>query len=304
VLSSDERVICHSTDESIVLSNMNPTDRMDAAWREDGAYLIALASRVLSDRVEAEDVVQDAFARLALHRVEDIEDLRGWLVVVVRRLALDRLKSAHRRISRPVDPHTLAPSTPTTREPDPADRVTLDDEVRQALAVVLDQLSPAERATFLLHDVFGIPFTHIAELVGRTSAACRQLASRARRSVRDSEPVPSPSIPDPQLQAVVEDFIEACAGGDLEALSRTLHTEVSGWATIEGTRVGFAKGVETVAERLVFFLGPRSGWLLSPLPLDDGTAVVATRHGEPAALLRLNVSDGRILSMRCVPLPV
>ena len=277
-------------------------ERIAAAWRDDHTYLTAVASRILADPVEAEDVVQDAFARLAVQRVEEIEELRAWLVVVVRRLALDRLGSAHRRLSRPSDPHLLAP-TMEAAEPDPADRITLDDEVRRALGVVLDQLSPAERAAFLLHDVFGIGYEQIGALVGRTPAACRQLASRARRSIRHGEPSAVRGSPDPELQAVAESFVAACAGGDLKALAELLHGEVSGWATVDGRRIGFAKGVDPVARRLLFFLGPRSGCALSLLPLDDGMAVVATRHGEPALMVRLGVSDGRLRSLHAVLLP-
>jgi RNA polymerase sigma-70 factor (ECF subfamily) len=298
----------HITEERIVLStmsstDMSSTDRIEAAWRDDRAYLTAIASRILSDPSEAEDVVQDGFARLAVQRVDEIQDLRGWLVVVVRRLALDRLGSAHRRLSVPGDPHTLAQRGSEPQPPDPADRITLDDEVRRALGVVLDQLSPAERAAFLLHDVFGISFDRIAEFVGRTPAACRQLASRARRSIRSSEPAPPATAADPELQAVAESFIAACSGGDLGALARLLHPEVSGWATVEGSRVGFASGVETCSERTLFFLGPRSGWLLSPLPSEDDVAVLATRDGEPVALVRAGVLDGRIRSLHAVLLP-
>ncbi|PXY29889.1 RNA polymerase subunit sigma [Prauserella sp. PE36] len=282
---------------------MSTTDRIAAAWVDDRAYLIAIASRILADPTEAEDIVQDAFARLAVQCVEELEDLRGWLVVVVRRLALDRLGCAHRRLSRPSDPHTLATAGSEPEGPDPADRVTLDDEVRRALAVVLDCLSPAERAAFLLHDVFGISYERIAEFVGRTPSACRQLASRARRSIRDNEPSTPRTASIPSLQPVVESFIAACSGGDLEALTRTLHTDVSGWATADDRRVGFAAGIENVAERLLFFLGPRSGWLLLPLSLDDGMAVLATKGGEPVALLRLDISGGRIQSMHAVLLP-
>lgn len=282
---------------------MSTTDRVAAAWRDERRYLIAIASRILSDPSEAEDVVQDAFARLSVQRVEEIEELRGWLVVVVRRLALDRLGSAHHRLSRPSDPLALAPAALDDQSSDPADRITLDDEVRRALAVVLDQLSPAERAAFLLHDVFGISFERIAEVVGRTPAACRQLGSRARRSIRASEPSPPRTTAHPGLQAVVESFIAACSGGDVEALARTLQTDVAGWATVDGRRVGFAEGIEATAERVLFFLGPRSGWLLSPLPLDDGMAVVATRAGEPVAMVRLDISDDHISSMHAVLLP-
>lgn len=279
------------------------TDRIASAWRDDRAYLVAIASRILSDPAEAEDVVQDGFARLAVQRVEEIEDLRGWLVVVVRRLALDRLGSAQRRLSRPSDPDTLGLTMPDPHAPDPADRVTLDDEVRRALSVVLDQLSPAERAAFLLHDVFGISFDRISEFVGRTPAACRQLASRARRSIRTSEPSPARAAPDPDLQAVTERFIAACSGGDLEALARILHPDIAGWATVDGSRVGFAAGVDACSERTLFFLGPRSGWLLSPLPLEDDVAVLATRHGEPVAMIRAEVSGDRIRSIHAVLLP-
>ena len=121
---------------------MDTNERIAAAWRDDRAYVVAIASRILSDPTEAEDVAQDAFARLALQRVEDIESIRAWLVVVVRRLALDRLGSANRRYSTPSDPHTMTEVGPTDSGPDPADKVTLDDEVRRALGVVLDQLSP------------------------------------------------------------------------------------------------------------------------------------------------------------------
>ena len=281
---------------------MSTTERINAAWGDDRGYLIAVASRILADPIEAEDVVQDTFARLAVQRVEDIRDLRGWLVVVTRRLALDRLGSAHRRLSTPSDPQRMMPEA-EPHAPDPADRITLDDEVRRALAVVLDQLSPAERAAFLLHDVFGIPFDRIAEVVGRTSSACRQLAVRARRSIRSSEPSATREAPDAELQAVVDSFIAACAGGDLDALARTLHADVSGWATVEGARVGFAAGIDTVAQRILFFLGPRSGWRLSPLELDDGMAVVATRSGEPVAMLRLAISDGLVQELHAVVLP-
>ncbi len=286
------------------MSDVSVTDRIAATWRRDRTSLVAVASRILADPVEAEDVVQDAFARLAVQRVEEIDDLRAWLVVVVRRLALDRLGSAHRRLSVPKDPGDFAPTTADTGQPDPADRVTLDDEVRRALTVVLDRLTPGERAAFLLHDVFGIGFEQIADLVGRTPAACRQLASRARRSVRDREGSDSPrDVADPQLRQVVETFLAACANGDVEAVARTLTADVSGWATVAGRRVGATTGVGPVAQRLMHFLGPRSGWLLTPLPLSEGMAVVAAHRGEPVALIRLEFRDGRIRSLHAIVLP-
>jgi RNA polymerase sigma-70 factor, ECF subfamily len=282
---------------------VDTNERIAAAWRDDRAYVIAIASRILADPTEAEDVAQDAFARLAVQRVEDIRDIRAWLVVVVRRLALDRLGSAHRRLSMPSDPHAMPPGGAEEYAVDPADQITLDDEVRRALGVVLDQLSPPERAAFLLHDVFGIPFDKIAEIVGRTPAACRQLASRARRSIRGTDPAAPHRAPDPELQAVVERFIAACAGEDLDALARTLHPEVQGWATVDGETIGFAAGIDAVAVRALFFFGPRSGWSLAPLALEDGMALLATRDGEPVAVARVEIRDGLLHSMHSVLLP-
>ena len=233
--STSGSVWCHIEVSGIVPSSVDTNERITTAWRDDRAYVIAIASRILADPTEAEDVVQDAFARLAVQRVEEINDVRAWLVVVVRRLALDRIGSAHRRHSTPSDPHDMPPGPPDV-SPDPADRITLDDEVRRALGVVLDQLLPPERAAFLLHDVFGIPFDKIAEIVGRTPAASRQLASRARRSIRADDPAAPHRTSDPGLQAVVERFIAACAGEDLQALAQTLHPDVQGWAQRPTTR--------------------------------------------------------------------
>ena len=123
-------------------------------------------------------MVQEAFARLAASP-DVIEDVRGWLVVVTRRLCLDRLDLAESR----ADTATAEPPEAPRGSPDPADRMVLHDEVRQAFSVVLGRLSPAERTSFILHDIFGFPFDAVAGLVGRTPAACRQLARRARLSV-------------------------------------------------------------------------------------------------------------------------
>lgn len=281
---------------------MNDAERIAAASRGDRAYLLAVAKRIVADAAEAEDVVQDAFARLAGQEVGQIRDLRGWLVVVVRRLALDRIGSAHGRLSAPHDP-TARAFDDVGDAPDPADRVTLDDEIRRALSVVLDRLTPGERAVFLLHDVFGIEFVSVAQMVGRTPAACRQLASRARRAIRESGPVPDAPRADPGLREVADRFVAACAGGDLDALTRLLHPDVSGWATRNGERVGSDAGAERVAAGSLRCLGPGSDWTLAPLVLDDGVAVVATRGGDPVALIRLLVVDGLISAIHTVLVP-
>jgi RNA polymerase sigma-70 factor (ECF subfamily) len=128
--------------------------RVRAAWAADRGYLLAVAAGMLGRPGDAEDVVQEAFTRLAGASVDDIGDVRGWLVVVTRRLCLDRLGSADARRTTP----TPEPPEAGADSADPAARLALDDEVSRALAVVVERLSPGERTSFILHDIFGFPF--------------------------------------------------------------------------------------------------------------------------------------------------
>src|SRR3954465_12341720 len=166
--------------------NASASAEFRAAWRANRRFVQQLATRTLGDAVEAEDVVQETFDRLARVDPAELDDVRGWLAVVARRLGLERIRSAYaRRESVTGAPMAdLGTNLHRTDSVDPADRVTLDDEIQVALAVVLDRLTPAERTAFVLPDLFGFSFAAVGEIVGRTPAACRQLASRARRSVR------------------------------------------------------------------------------------------------------------------------
>lgn len=271
------------------------TERLTEAWHDDRRYLITVANGLLHDLDEAEDAVQDAFARLAVQPMEQIRDARGWLVVVVRRIALDRLESARHRLTRPTD---AVPETEPAA--DPVDRVTLDDEVRRALAVVLDQLSPAERTAFVLHDIFGLPFARVAELTGRTDAASRQLASRARRAVRDGD-VPDSDATPPELVVVAERFVSACETGDLESLAGVLASDVWGAATGFGLEQ-VVTGVDRVARGTMHFLGPEGGVALSVVPLGDEVAVLGTRDAKPAFVVRLLVIGDRVHAIRVLPI--
>ena len=223
---------------------------------------------MLHGGAEAEDVVQEAFGRLARVDVDEIDDLRGWLMVVVRRICLDHLSSAHAR--RESAPGWLADGDVPLlgQEPgDPADRVTLDDEVQLALALVLDRLTPAERTAFVLHDVFGFPFDAVGEIVGRTPTACRQLASRARRSIRTGDRRGQTDDEITRHQILTERFIAACAGGDITELMAVLDPDVVGEATLEG--VGpFVRleGRPAVAKRIFELFGPGTSRQLLPFP--------------------------------------
>lgn len=244
---------------------------LEQAWREHRAYLVNLAYQMLGDIGYAEDLAQEAFLRLARPDHDGIEDVRAWLTVVTGRLCLDHIRSARARLERP-DPGAAVETTPS-REPDPADRATLDDEVRAALFEVLNRLSPGERVAFVLHDVFGVPFEEIAETVGRPVGTCRQLARRARTKVAATAPRPV-DVAAIEHRLVLEKFIAACATGDVQALTAVLDPTVWGVGTIlaggRGTRQ-VNHGPVDVAANLLRYLGP-------------GATVVCGPAGEPVLL--------------------
>jgi RNA polymerase sigma-70 factor (ECF subfamily) len=281
----------------------SPADRrIDDAWRNEHAYLLGLASRMLHGRSDAEDAVQEAFSRLARANVDEIDDLRGWLIVVVRRLCLDYLYAAHTR--REFTPGYLADDGTQAlgqRPADPADRVTLDDQVQLALAVVLDRLSPAERTAFVLHDVFGFPFDAVGELVGRTPTACRQLASRARRSIRADARPGRADVDITSQSLLAERFIAACDGGDIDALMALLDPAVAGEATLIGHGpLARVEGRTAVAKRILEFFGPNTNRLLIPLPVEREPGIAAFDRGRILAVVKLDEMDGVIHHLHAV----
>jgi RNA polymerase sigma-70 factor (ECF subfamily) len=205
-------------------------ERVSEAWSSNHAHLTNLAFGILGDLGAAEDAVQEAFARLVAADVEGILDDRGWLTVVTSRICFDKVRSAPRRREFGYEDTTLETLGNPLLSPaagNPLDRVTLDDEVRLALLVMLQRLSPAERVVFVLHDVFQMPFDTIAQTVGRPAPSCRQLARRARLKLEDGGFVPSDSV-DPENQLVTQAFIDACSGGNVNDLLQLLDPEVAG----------------------------------------------------------------------------
>ena len=264
-------------------------DELGQAWRDHRRHVLDIAFRMLGNLGEAEDVVQEAFARLVRADVDRIDDVGGWLVVVVSRLCLDRLRSDRRHRT---ETEASVGDRPADGAVDPADRVTLDDSVRLALHLVLERLTAAERTVFVLHDVFQYPFEAIGEIVGRTPAACRQLASRARRTVR-ADDARSRFVVEPAEQR--QRFIAACADGDLEALLALVDPTVAGKAELGG-RVGvrIVTGRDAVAAGLLQFFGPASSTTLLSLPVGPRAGVVALRDGRVAAIITITVHDGRV----------
>lgn len=210
-----------------------PTDQLADAWRRHRPYLVNLGYQILGDVGDAEDVAQEAFLRLSRLGPDEVDDVRGWLTVVTSRLCLDQVRSARTRYEQLSRAGVGDPASEVaeSRGLDPADRVTLDDEVRTALMEVLRRLTPGERVAFVLHNVFGIPFDTVAETVGRPVGTCRQLARRARSKFTAAQPKTN-EVASAEHQLVTEKFITACANGDIAALTAVLDPTVWGVGTI------------------------------------------------------------------------
>lgn len=261
--------------------------------------LINLAYRLLGSLADAEDVVQETYARLyALDRDQRaaLREPAAWLTTVATRICLDQLGSARARRERYVGewlPEPI-PGTDEGTGSDPADRITLDESIDMALLVVLDEMTPAQRVAFLLHDVFGYAFGEIGEIVGRSPAACRQLATSARRRVRDARPTHAPPADD--RAAVVRRFRDAWQRGEIRELLDVLDADVvmtSDGGGVVPAALAPIRGDATVADLLASIIR------LADLRLEERVVngqpgLVATVGGTVDSVLSFDVTDGRV----------
>jgi RNA polymerase sigma-70 factor (ECF subfamily) len=273
------------------------------AWAQHRNYLLNIGYRLVGSFSEAEDLVQEAYTRLLRTDSEAIDNVRGWLVVVVTRLCLDHLRSARVRRESTVGPWLPEPLVaPGGTGADPADVVTLDESVRMALLIVLERLTPAERAVFVLHDVFQFSFEEVAPIVERTPAACRQLASRARRRI-DADTDRRTDIDPAELRRVAERFIAACSGGNLHALLEVLDPDVVGWADLDGLRTAVpqpTRGARNVADGTIALFGAKSAARLVLAEVNGETGIVVALRGRPFAVLVLTVREERIAAIYAI----
>jgi len=266
--------------------------------------LVRVAYAVLGSAGDAEDVVSDAWLRLvSTDQREEVLDVEAWGTVTVARLALDVLKSARVRREQYVGPWLPEPVVESGH--DPADRVTLDESVSYALMVVLETLSPAERTAWVLHDLFGMPFTEVAGTVGRSPAAVRQLAARARRHV--SLGAPRLAITPTEHDAVVSAFLSASAGGDLAALLGVLDPDVV-LTSDGGGQVNAARRPVVGADRVSrFVLGItgniRPGQRVEPVTVNGATGLALLEGDRIAMVVSLTVRAGRITRLDFVLAP-
>jgi RNA polymerase sigma-70 factor, ECF subfamily len=299
---------CGPSNRHLLMNRNEPSELetpFGGAWREHRRYVLDVALRMLGDLGEAEDVVQEAFIRLARTDLDEIDDVRAWLLTVVSRLCLDQLRSARRQRQEPLDDGNDGLATldrvASTAAVDPADRVTLDDSVRLALTVMLERLTPAERTAFVLHDVFQLSFDDIAGIVGRSVDACRQLASRARRHLgSDGDPTRFVVATTDQHDAATA-FITAASTGDLDGLLAVLDPDVDGDVDLGGGRRGGALGgrggagwVARVARGVLRYVGPNAGVTLVSLPTGPQPSILALREDQAVAVLTLTVRNRRI----------
>jgi RNA polymerase sigma-70 factor (ECF subfamily) len=249
--------------------------------------LLALAYRMLGSRSDAEDVVQDAYLRFA--GADDVHNAEAFLVTVVTRLCLDRLKSARAQRELYVGP--WLPEPVFDADGLSADAATeLADDLSFALMLALDRLSPLERAAFLLHDVFDRPFSEVADMLGRSEAACRQLATRARRAVRDERPAP-PARPDSHARLLAA-FCEAAASGDISTLATLLREDAIAITDGGGRKTAALnpiRGAQKIIRFLIGIAGKNAGRDIRIVPM--------TINGAAGALLYLDGEVDHTLSM-------
>ncbi|MCP2169216.1 RNA polymerase sigma factor SigJ [Goodfellowiella coeruleoviolacea] len=273
---------------------MDETTFLAQRFEENRPHLRAVAYRMLGSLSEAEDAVQDAWLRLSRADTSEVSNLGGWLTTVVARVCLDVLRSRRSRNEEPQGVHLPDPIVSLAGGVEPEQEALVADSVGLALLVVLDTLAPAERLAFVLHDMFAMPFDEIAPLVGRTPAAARQLASRARRRVRAGAPTPDT---DPTRQrSVVNAFLAAARGGDLAAMLEVLDPDVVARADL-GSAIGTTvnRGAAAVADGAITFA--RLAQTARPVLVNGSAGVVATADGQLTAVLGFTISGGRIAAI-------
>jgi RNA polymerase sigma factor (sigma-70 family) len=266
----------------------------------DRRHLINLAYRLLGSLAEAEDAVQDTYARwyaMTPDQQEAIRSPSAWLTTVASRICLDMLGSARSRRERYVGdwlPEPLPGSGVWVKESDPAERITLDESVGTAFLVVLESMTPAERVAFVLREVFCYSFAEVADIVGRSPAACRQLASSARRRVRDRLASPASAA---QQAGIVRDFKQAWEANDIAALIGLLDPSATAIADGGGqvsTVAGPIVGADKIARYALAITAFVPDMMLAERAVNGQPGLVALQRGVPVTVIGFGIADGRI----------
>jgi RNA polymerase sigma-70 factor, ECF subfamily len=287
---------------------MDDDEWLAERFEEHRAHLRAVAYRMLGSLTEADDAVQDTWLRLSRSGAGEVENLGGWLTTIVARVCLNMLRSRNTRREESLGVHVPDPVISTGGALQPEEEALLADSVGLALLVVLDTLAPAERLAFVLHDMFDLPFEEIAPMVGRTPAAARQLASRARRRVKGAEvPAPDPDLA--RQRDVVDAFFLAARGGDFDALVALLDPDVVLRIDAGARRPAASMvvhGAAAVARQARSGLRPifaRQVVHLRPALVNGAAGVVVTLGGQPMTVMGFTVAEGKIAEIDAIADP-
>jgi RNA polymerase sigma factor (sigma-70 family) len=275
---------------------MRESEWLAEQFEEHRPRLRSVAYRMLGSPTEADDAVQDAWLRVSRVGADGIENFGGWLTTIVARICLNMLRSRNRRREQPFDIHLPDPVISREGALQPEEEVLLADSVGLAMLVVLDTLTPAERLAFVLHDMFELPFEEIATMLGRSTEATRQLASRARRRVKGAE-VPTPDADLGRQRKVVNAFFRAARGGDFDALVALLDPEVVLRADLGADRpIQVFRGARAVASRARGVPGA----VVQPALVNGAAGAIAFVRGRPFAVLGFTVRGGRIAEIDAI----
>ena len=266
---------------------MDDTEWLAGRFEQSRPRLRGVAYRMLGSLAEADDAVQEAWLHVVRGNAAEVANLDGWLTTIVGRVCLDMLRSRKTRREDPLDGRDVQ------IDAGPEQEAVLADSVGLAMLVVLDNLAPAERVAFVLHDMFGMPFDQIAAATGRSAEAARQLASRARRRVRGVDIASQPDLA--RKHEVVEAFLAASRQGDFEALVSLLDPDVvlrADAAAAEDGRPVFVQGVANVAEGA--FARRRAAGLGRLVLVDGQPALILAPRGKLRLVLTFTITDGKI----------
>ena len=285
---------------------MEDSEWLADRFEEHRVHLRAVAYRMLGSLTDADDAVQDAWLRLTRAGAGEVDNLGGWLTTIVARICLNMLRSRNRRREESLEVRLPDPVISADGEVQPEEQAVLADSVGLALLVVLDALTPAERLAFVLHDMFDLPFEEIAPMVGRTPAAARQLASRARRRVRGAE-VPAPDRDLARQREVVDAFFSAARGGDFDALVAVLDPDVVVRIDAGARRPAASmviRGAAAVAGQALSGLTSALPTVrLHPALVNGAAGVVVTRRGRPITVMGFTVAEGKIVEIDTIADP-
>jgi RNA polymerase sigma factor (sigma-70 family) len=278
-------------------------DWLAERFEANRSHLRAVAYRMLGSQIEADDAVQDAWLRFSRSDADSVENLRGWLTTIVARSCLDILRSRRSRREDPLGSDLPDPIASHQGRIDPEHEALLADSVGPALIVVLETLTPTERLAFVLHDMFAVPFDEIAQIVGRSPAAARQLASRARRRVQGATTVPHVDLT--RQREAVDAFLAASQHGDFAGLVALLDPDIV--LRIDRTTgprgaTRDTRGAPSVAKRVLAF-SRQGAHAAQPALVNGAVGIVVAPSGQLFAALTFTVTRGKIVEIHVITDP-